>query len=170
MLLIAAKPVAPLWWIQRQIWPARMRALSADATSAATRASASSARVRPARFARPHGGDSPRVGERSKRAPKTYDPLMNAAVHIADQAFAPKSGPAFPRPSAVWQDATIRADPARVLPRAEPGRMASGTEGEDFAGLIEAVALRQDRAAFTRVFAYYGPRVKAYLLRLGLEG
>jgi len=47
--------------------------------------------------------------------------------------------------------------------------MASGTEAQDFAGLIEAVALRQDRAAFTRVFAYYGPRVKAYLLRLGLE-
>ncbi|HLK25835.1 MAG TPA: sigma-70 family RNA polymerase sigma factor [Caulobacteraceae bacterium] len=47
--------------------------------------------------------------------------------------------------------------------------MASGSEADDFAGLIEAVALRQDRAAFTRVFAHYGPRVKAYLLRLGLE-
>jgi RNA polymerase sigma-70 factor (ECF subfamily) len=46
--------------------------------------------------------------------------------------------------------------------------MASGLEVEDFASLIEAVAARQDRAAFTRVFAYYGPRVKAYLLRLGL--
>ena len=46
--------------------------------------------------------------------------------------------------------------------------MASGTEVEDFASLIEAVAVRQDQAAFTRVFAYYGPRVKAYLLRLGL--
>jgi RNA polymerase sigma-70 factor (ECF subfamily) len=47
--------------------------------------------------------------------------------------------------------------------------MASGIADDDFAALIEAVAVRQDRAAFTRVFAYYGPRVKAYLLRLGLE-
>jgi len=47
--------------------------------------------------------------------------------------------------------------------------MASGANVEDFASLIEAVATRQDRAAFTRVFAYYGPRVKAYLLRLGLD-
>ncbi len=48
--------------------------------------------------------------------------------------------------------------------------MANGAEAEDFAALIEQVALKADRAAFTRVFAYYGPRVKAYLLRLGLEG
>jgi RNA polymerase sigma-70 factor (ECF subfamily) len=47
--------------------------------------------------------------------------------------------------------------------------MASGQDSEDFAALIEAIAARQDRAAFTRVFAFYGPRVKAYLLRLGLD-
>ncbi len=44
------------------------------------------------------------------------------------------------------------------------------TESEDFAALVEAVAARQDRAAFTRVFAYYAPRVKTYLTRLGLDG
>jgi RNA polymerase sigma-70 factor, ECF subfamily len=98
------------------------------------------------------------------------------AVLITDQAFAPNSGlaraaraEAFQAKAQVWQDGAIRAGAARVLPRAEPGRMTSGLEVEDFAGLIEAVATRQDRAAFTRVFAYYGPRVKAYLLRLGLE-
>jgi RNA polymerase sigma-70 factor, ECF subfamily len=48
--------------------------------------------------------------------------------------------------------------------------MPNATEAEDFAALVEAVAARQDRAAFTRVFAYYGPRVKAYLIRLGLDG
>ena len=32
---------------------------------------------------------------------------------------------------------------------------------------VEAVAERRDRAAFGRVFAHYGPRVKAYLRRLG---
>ena len=47
---------------------------------------------------------------------------------------------------------------------------ANDAEAQDFAALIEAIAARQDRAAFTRVFAYYGPRVKAYLIRLGLEG
>jgi RNA polymerase sigma-70 factor (ECF subfamily) len=98
------------------------------------------------------------------------------AVLITDQAFAPNSGlaraaraEAFQAKAQVWQDGAIRAGAARLVPRAEPGRMASGLEVEDFAGLIEAVATRQDRAAFTRVFAYYGPRVKAYLLRLGLD-
>jgi RNA polymerase sigma-70 factor (ECF subfamily) len=43
-------------------------------------------------------------------------------------------------------------------------------ETQDFAVLVEAIAARQDRAAFTRVFAYYAPRVKAYLARLGLDG
>ncbi|HLI67255.1 MAG TPA: sigma-70 family RNA polymerase sigma factor [Caulobacteraceae bacterium] len=47
--------------------------------------------------------------------------------------------------------------------------MASGQDSEEFAALIEAIARRQDRAAFTRVFAHYAPRVKAYLLRLGLD-
>lgn len=32
---------------------------------------------------------------------------------------------------------------------------------------IRAVAERSDRAAFARIFAFYGPRVKAYLCRLG---
>lgn len=34
---------------------------------------------------------------------------------------------------------------------------------------IRAVAVRRDRAAFARVFAYYGPRVKAYLRRHGAD-
>lgn len=34
---------------------------------------------------------------------------------------------------------------------------------------MEAIALHQDRAAFAELFAYYGPRVKAYCLRLGAE-
>jgi RNA polymerase sigma-70 factor (ECF subfamily) len=38
---------------------------------------------------------------------------------------------------------------------------------ERFADLMEAVAARQDRAAFAELFAYYAPRVKAYCLRLG---
>ncbi len=34
---------------------------------------------------------------------------------------------------------------------------------------MEAVAASRDRAAFARIFAFYGPRVKAYLRRLGAE-
>ena len=34
---------------------------------------------------------------------------------------------------------------------------------------IRAVAERGDRVAFARIFAFYGPRVKAYLRRLGAE-
>ena len=47
----------------------------------------------------------------------------------------------------------------------------SKPEAEDaaaYSALIGQVA-RGDRAAFARLFAYYAPRVKGYLLRLGLE-
>lgn len=49
------------------------------------------------------------------------------------------------------------ADPA---PAAMPDR-------ERFADLVAAIAASQDREAFGEVFAYYAPRVKAYMLRLG---
>ena len=38
-----------------------------------------------------------------------------------------------------------------------------------FADMVERVASSADRAAFTRLFAYYAPRVKGYLLRLGMS-
>jgi len=37
-----------------------------------------------------------------------------------------------------------------------------------FAALVERIASHADKAAFTRVFAYYAPRVKGYLMRLGM--
>jgi len=37
------------------------------------------------------------------------------------------------------------------------------------AGLLEAVAATQDRAAYSDLFAYYAPRVKSYLMRLGAD-
>ena len=42
-------------------------------------------------------------------------------------------------------------------------------EKAHFADLVEAIAARADRTAFARLFAYYGPRVKGYLLRVGLD-
>jgi RNA polymerase sigma-70 factor, ECF subfamily len=38
------------------------------------------------------------------------------------------------------------------------------------AGLIHAIATRSDRDAFAALFTHFAPRVKAYLLRLGLDG
>jgi RNA polymerase sigma-70 factor (ECF subfamily) len=53
------------------------------------------------------------------------------------------------------------------------GRPAGETLGEAdrirFSDLLVAVAERQDRAAYSELFAYYAPRVKSYLLRLGAD-
>ena len=40
-------------------------------------------------------------------------------------------------------------------------------EREKFSLLIERIAAFSDKTAFSEVFAYYAPRVKSYLLRLG---
>jgi RNA polymerase sigma-70 factor (ECF subfamily) len=62
---------------------------------------------------------------------------------------------------------------ATVLPfvrRLSAGRMTQAdplrTRSDDGA-LIEAVARRRDRTAFAELFAYFGPRVKAWMLRAG---
>lgn len=44
---------------------------------------------------------------------------------------------------------------------------ASLVQRERFADLMEAVARHQDRTAFAELFAFFAPRVKAYVLRLG---
>ncbi|UYN97121.1 MAG: sigma-70 family RNA polymerase sigma factor [Enhydrobacter sp.] len=40
---------------------------------------------------------------------------------------------------------------------------------DDAAGLIEAIAARQDRAAFAALFRHFAPRVKAFLMRGGAD-
>lgn len=45
----------------------------------------------------------------------------------------------------------------------------SAAERERFCDLLVAIAQRQDRAAFSELFAYYAPRVKSYLMRLGAD-
>ena len=40
---------------------------------------------------------------------------------------------------------------------------------EAFADLVQAIAERQDRAAFGSLFAYFAPRVKGYLMRIGAD-
>jgi len=49
------------------------------------------------------------------------------------------------------------------------GETLGDAERTRFADLLVAVAERQDRQAFAELFAYYAPRVKSYLLRLGAD-
>jgi RNA polymerase sigma-70 factor, ECF subfamily len=45
----------------------------------------------------------------------------------------------------------------------------SERERDHFSDLMERVAQFKDKAAYSALFSYYGPRVKAYLLRLGAD-
>ena len=68
--------------------------------------------------------------------------------------------------------AAVRYVPLVCLPAARlDGRMqldAKGLESaRQFADLVEAVAERRDIAAFSQLFAHFGPRLRAYFRRLG---
>ena len=43
------------------------------------------------------------------------------------------------------------------------------TTQAELAALVRAVALDRDRAAFTQLFDYFGPRLQGYLIRLGSD-
>ena len=43
------------------------------------------------------------------------------------------------------------------------------TTAAELAGLVAAVAQRRDRAAFTRLFDHFAPRLNGYLVRQGAE-
>lgn len=55
------------------------------------------------------------------------------------------------------------------MTQAPPPAGASPSGGPDHAALIEAIALRRDRDAFAQLFAWFGPRVKAWMLRAGSD-
>lgn len=56
--------------------------------------------------------------------------------------------------------------PAMQRTDTDPARLA---EADRHAGWIEAVARGRDRSAFAALFDHFGPRIKAYLLRLGAD-
>jgi RNA polymerase sigma-70 factor (ECF subfamily) len=161
-----------------------MRALSGAQMSAATSAAANCGRVRPDRFTGPEDlavKDAGAKGarERSKLTPKTYVTLMNANLAIADVRFAPKPAFRLSNDNAVsrergacedrsWRGAVVASFESAKLSKAA-ARTVQADDPAVFADLVEAIAARADRAAFTRLFAYYGPRVKGYLIRLGLD-
>ena len=53
------------------------------------------------------------------------------------------------------------------MPRAFKGTPL--TTQAELAALVRAVALDRDRAAFTQLFDYFGPRLQGYLIRLGSD-
>ena len=54
-------------------------------------------------------------------------------------------------------------------PPKPPGETLGDLERTRFADLLGLIATRQDRPAFAELFAYYAPRVKSFLLRLGAD-
>lgn len=60
-------------------------------------------------------------------------------------------------------------DETRPGSRPSAGETLTAEQRERFSDLLEAVATAQDRTAYAEIFAYYAPRVKSYLLRLGSD-
>lgn len=58
---------------------------------------------------------------------------------------------------------------ARLVVLNEARQKAVLPSPEELIGLIDAVARTQDRNAFARLFGYFAPRVKSFLMRSGLE-
>jgi RNA polymerase sigma-70 factor (ECF subfamily) len=56
----------------------------------------------------------------------------------------------------------VRADPTESAIQAAAAR-------ERYSDLLESVAQKGDRAAFAELFAYFAPRVKAFVRRMGTE-
>ena len=110
---------------------------------------------------------------------------MNAIALIADGSAAPKSKRASARlpqhadngvsPMSAscegrsWRPAVVvdLFGNTKLTKASTP--TASAEDAAAFADMVEAIAARADREAFSRLFGWYGPRVKGYLLRLGME-
>ena len=110
---------------------------------------------------------------------------MNAIALIADGPSAPKFKPArssrparFDNPVSPilapcedrrWRGALVVGHFGEARLTQAPVQSKETVDAVAFADLVERVAAHADRQAFSRLFAYYAPRVKGYLLRLGLE-
>ena len=64
----------------------------------------------------------------------------------------------------------MRSDGAGAGGQGRPtGDTLADADRTRFADLLVLVATRQDRTAYSELFAYYAPRVKSYLMRLGAD-
>jgi RNA polymerase sigma-70 factor, ECF subfamily len=57
---------------------------------------------------------------------------------------------------------------ARVLPLRPAGQQQGPPSADELSGMVRAIAVAQDRAAFATLFGHFAPRVKAFLVRSGL--
>lgn len=57
---------------------------------------------------------------------------------------------------------------ARVLPLRPAGQQQEPPSADELSGMVQAIALTQDRTAFATLFGHFAPRVKAFLVRSGL--
>lgn len=69
-----------------------------------------------------------------------------------------------------WLAGLVHRRPARTKREAEarPG-LGTPLSNEQLCALVEAVAVRQDRAAFSSLFAHFMPRLKGFAMRRGLD-
>jgi RNA polymerase sigma-70 factor, ECF subfamily len=86
--------------------------------------------------------------------------IMNVVAPCSPRFGASPGNPAF------WE-ARRRDDAARRRSIAMPADRQTLPDAAYWSSLIEAVAMRQDRAAFAELFAYFAPRVKAFMRRSG---
>jgi len=100
---------------------------------------------------------------------------MPVSKVISDEGFAPKPqrraargvcAPALPCETHLGRKTVVVPFEDRRLTRT-PTEI--GEQNALFADMVERIAASADKAAFTRLFAYYAPRVKGYLLRLGMS-
>ena len=63
----------------------------------------------------------------------------------------------------------MQSDQGSVGQGKPPGEMLGDADRARFGDLLVRVATVQDRAAYSEIFAYYAPRVKAWLMRLGAD-
>ncbi len=114
-----------------------------------------------------------------KRVPRVRSVMLNpiaASPGMRDPALLfgarDRAARAVSRSPSSCEDRVFRGAVLASFGSGTLGRGAIQGTSDDagmFADLVERIAARGDRAAFGQVFSYFGPRVKGYLVRLGLE-
>ena len=97
---------------------------------------------------------------------------MTAAILISDGVPSPKSRGLKPDP--IHKGVSSRATACDHGSKGETvtslyDRPGAAADPSAFADCVEAIAASGDKAAFAHLFAHFAPRLKAYLLRLGLD-
>jgi RNA polymerase sigma-70 factor (ECF subfamily) len=99
---------------------------------------------------------------------------MKSSALVADATLAPKSNVVPEARGAcdsgrLWRAGVVASIESAKLTKARTPA-APADDALVFAEAVERIAAHADKAAFATVFTYYAPRVKGYLLRLGLDG